>query len=68
MRVAMLLLHLPQALHTALQVAAPQQDAAKVARVPMDGIARRGRDSSAPMVVVPVVVVVVWLEMLEEAC
>jgi hypothetical protein len=30
-RVAMLLLHLPHALHTALQVAAPQHDAAAVA-------------------------------------
>lgn len=30
MRVAMLLLHLPHAEHTALQVAAPQHEAAKV--------------------------------------
>lgn len=50
--VAIELLHLPQAEHTALQVAAPQQEAPNVRSVPMEGIARSGRESSAPMVVV----------------
>jgi hypothetical protein len=45
-----LLLHLPQALHTAEHVAAPQQEAAKVASVPILGMASRGSDSSAPMI------------------
>lgn len=44
-----LLLHLPQALHTAEQVAAPQQEAAMVATVPTLGRASSGRDKSAPI-------------------
>lgn len=49
-RVAMLLLHLPHAEHTAEQVAAPQQLAPKVRRVPIEGTARSGSDRSAPIV------------------
>ena len=51
MRVAMLLLHLPNELHTAEHVAAPQHDAAAVTMVPTPGRASNGRESRAPMVV-----------------
>lgn len=47
---ATLLLHLPQAEHTAEHVAAPQQLAPAVRRVPTLGTARRGSDSRAPIV------------------
>jgi len=46
----MLLLHLPNALHMAEHVAAPQHDAAAVTMVPTLGMARSGKDSSAPIV------------------
>jgi len=41
--------HLPHALHTAEQVAAPQHDAAAVMMVPAPGNARRGKESKAPI-------------------
>jgi len=50
MRVATLLPHFPQALHTAEHVAAPQQLAAKPMAVPILGTAINGKDSNAPMV------------------
>ena len=49
MRVAMLLLQLPQAEQTAEHVAAPQQEAPKVMRVLALGRARSGRESRAPI-------------------
>jgi len=48
--VAILLLKRPQLLHIALQVAAPQQLAAKVIKVPTVGTANNGRDTKAPMI------------------
>lgn len=48
-RVATLLPHLPQALQTMEQVAAPQQLAAKDTIVPTLGTARSGRDKRAPI-------------------
>ena len=47
----MLLLHLPQALQTAPQVAAPQHDAPKVMRVLALGSASSGNDRAGPMIV-----------------
>jgi hypothetical protein len=44
-----LLPHFPQALHTAEQVAAPQQLAAKPTIVPSPGTAMNGIDSNAPI-------------------
>jgi len=55
----MLLLHLPQALQTAEQVAAPQQDAAAVKMPPALGRASSGIESRAPMLSVMMVFVVV---------
>lgn len=46
---ATLLPHLPQALHTAEHVAAPQQLAAKPITVPMLGTANKGIESKAPI-------------------
>ena len=45
----MLFWHFEQELQTALQVAAPQQEAVKVRRVPILGNASSGRDRAAPM-------------------
>lgn len=46
---AYLLPHFPQALHTAEQVAAPQQLAAQPSMVPMLGTAISGIESNAPI-------------------
>jgi len=50
----MLLLHFPQALHTALHVAAPQQLAPKVRRVPTLGTASSGIVRRAPILSVSI--------------